>query len=102
MPEQPTIQIDSEISRAWSVPTPFYTDPVVFALEKERVFARTWQVVGHRAQVAKPGDFFTTELFGEPLLIVRGMQGELRGFYNVCRHRAGLPAEGCGSRKLFR
>jgi choline monooxygenase len=59
-------------------------------------------VVGHHDQLAKPGDFFTTELQGEPLLLVRGAQGELRGFYNVCRHRAGPPAEGCGSRKLFR
>jgi choline monooxygenase len=42
------------------------------------------------------------QFIGEPLLLVRGAQGELRGFYNVCRHRAGPPAEGCGSRKLFR
>jgi len=102
MPQQPAIQIDSDIARAWSIPAPFYTDPGVFAQERERVFARTWQVVGHRGQLATPGDFFTTELLGEPLLLVRGAQGELRGFYNVCRHRAGPPAEGCGSRKLFR
>ena len=54
------------------------------------------------SQVAKPGDYFTTELAGEPLLFVRGTDEKLRGFYNVCRHRAGPPAEGCGSRKLFR
>src|SRR5437899_10630932 len=66
------------------------------------MFARTWQVVGHVHQLANPGDYFTTELAGEPLLIVSGAQKELRGFYNVCRHRAGPPAEGCGSRKLFR
>ena len=54
------------------------------------------------ARSAAPGDYFTTELLGEPLLLVRGSDGELRGFYNVCRHRAGPPAEGCGSRKLFR
>jgi choline monooxygenase len=101
MPE-PAIQIDPEISRAWSIPASFYTDPGVFQQEKERIFARTWQVVGHHDQVAKPGDFFTTELSGEPLLLVRSVQLELRGFYNVCRHRAGPPAEGCGSRKLFR
>src|SRR6266446_4788121 len=102
MTEQPAIQIDSDISRAWSIPAPFYTDPGVLAQEKERVFARTWQVAGHCRQLAKPGDFFTMELLGEPLLLVRGAQGELRGFFNVCRHRAGPPAEGCGSRKLFR
>src|SRR5580700_5179552 len=102
MSKLPALQIDSDISRAWSVPGPFYIDPEIWAQENERIFARTWQVVGHRAQLAKPGDFFTTELLGEPLLLVRGAQSELRGFYNVCRHRAGPPAEGCGSRKLFR
>ena len=102
MSKLPALQIDSDISRAWSVPGPFYIDPEVWAQENERIFARTWQVVGHREQLAKPGDFFTAELLGEPLLLVRGAQGELRGFYNVCRHRAGPPAEGCGSRKLFR
>ena len=94
--------IDSEVSRAWSLPAHFYTDAEVFAAEKEKIFSRTWQVVGHRSQLTNPGDYFTTELQGEPLLLVRGAQGELRGFYNVCRHRAGPPAEGCGSRKLFR
>jgi choline monooxygenase len=97
-----TLHVDSDISRAWSIPAPFYSSAEVFALEKEKIFASTWQVVGHRHQLANPGDFFTTELLGEPLLLVRGTQGELRGFYNVCRHRAGPPAEGCGSRKLFR
>jgi choline monooxygenase len=102
MPQPPALDIDSDILRAWSIPASFYTDPRVFAREKERIFAPTWQVVGHRRQLAKPGDFFTTGLLGEPLLLVRGAQGELRGLYNVCRHRAGPPAEGCGSRKLFR
>jgi choline monooxygenase len=102
MNQLPVLQIDSDISQAWSIPAPFYTDPEVAARETERIFARTWQVVGRREQLAKPSDFFTTELLGEPLLLVRGSLGELRGFYNVCRHRAGPPAEGSGSRKLFR
>jgi choline monooxygenase len=96
------VAVDSDIARAWTLPSYLYTDPSVFDTEKERIFARSWQVVGHRDQVANPGDYFTTELVGEPLLMVRGTDGKLRGFYNVCRHRAGPPAEGCGSRKLFR
>jgi choline monooxygenase len=95
-------EIEADISRAWSLPSRFYTDPAVFAAEKEGIFSRSWQVVGHRHQLANPGDFFTTELQGEPLLLVRDENAKLRGFYNVCRHRAGPPAEGCGSRKLFR
>jgi choline monooxygenase len=96
------LQIDPDISRAWSIPAWWYTDPEVLALEQERIFRRTWQVVGHVHQAAKAGDYFTCEVAGEPLLIVRGADRQLRGFSNVCRHRAGPPAEGCGSRKLFR
>ena len=95
-------QVEAGIERAWTLPSRLYTDNSVFALEKDRVFSRTWQVAGHASQVEKPGDYFTTDLAGEPLLFVRGLDGKLRGFYNVCRHRAGPPAEGCGSRKLFR
>jgi len=97
-----SLRIDPDISRAWSVPAHFYTDPAVFVQERDRIFARSWQVVGHVDQLKSRGDFFTTELQGEPLLLVRDAQGKLRGFYNVCRHRAGPPAQGCGSRKLFR
>jgi choline monooxygenase len=97
-----SLQVDSDIARAWTLPSNLYTDEEVFAAEKKRIFERAWQVVGHRDQVANPGDYFTTELAGEPLLLVRGSDEKLRGFYNVCRHRAGPAAEGCGSRKLFR
>jgi choline monooxygenase len=95
-------QIDAEIARAWTLPASLYTDASILAAEREKIFARTWQVAGHASQVANPGDYFTTDLIGEPLVFVRGLDGRLRGFYNVCRHRAGPPAEGCGSRKLFR
>lgn len=97
-----SISIDSDVARAWTLPSHLYTEASAFAAEKENIFARSWQVVGHHGQVANAGDYFTTELVSEPLLIVRGSDGKLRGFYNVCRHRAGPPAEGCGSRKLFR
>jgi choline monooxygenase len=96
------LQIHRDIARAWTIPASFYIDPDVFYREREKIFARSWQVVGHRSQLPKPGDFFTTELQGEPLLLLRNAHGKLKGFYNVCRHRAGPPAQGCGSRKLFR
>jgi len=94
--------IDPEISRAWTLPSHLYTDPSVLNEEEKQIFSRTWQVVGRGDQVANSGDYFTTELAREPLVIVRGADAKLRGFFNVCRHRAGPPAEGCGSRKLFR
>ncbi|HLZ40336.1 MAG TPA: aromatic ring-hydroxylating dioxygenase subunit alpha [Candidatus Sulfotelmatobacter sp.] len=98
----PLLKIDADVARAWTIPAQFYTAHSVFEQEKRQIFSRTWQVAGHSSQIAKPGDYFTTELGGEPLLQVRGSDGLLRGFYNVCRHRAGPVAVGCGSRKAFR
>ena len=97
-----SFSIDPEIARAWTLPARHYFDPETYQSEREKIFHRTWQVVGHRDQLVKARDYFTIELAGEPLLLVRDQNGEVRGFYNVCRHRAGPPAEGCGSRKVFR
>jgi phenylpropionate dioxygenase-like ring-hydroxylating dioxygenase large terminal subunit len=98
----PSSLIDSDIARAWTLPARYYIESDVVGQERDRIFSRTWQVVGHHHQVANPGDYFTTQVAGEPLLVVRDSSHQLRAFYNVCRHRAGPPAEGCGSRKLFR
>jgi choline monooxygenase len=97
-----SFEVDSDIARSWTLPASLYTNATVFETEKKKIFSRSWQVVGHHDQVANPGDYFTTELSGEPLLVVRGADDKLRAFYNVCRHRAGPPAAGCGNRKLFR
>ena len=91
-----------DIAHASTLAAPLYFDPTRFEEEKARVFSATWQVVGHIHQVASPGDYFTFELIGEPLVIVRGEDNVVRCFHNVCRHRAGNPASGCGNRKLFR
>ena len=96
------IDIDPSVGHSWTLPADVYLDPALLEREKQDLFGKTWQIVGRRDQVANPGDYFTAQLAGEPLLIVRGSDGALRGFYNVCRHRAGPPAEGCGSRKVFR
>ncbi|HSF15540.1 MAG TPA: SRPBCC family protein [Vicinamibacteria bacterium] len=90
-----------ELSRASTIPSSWYLDPAFLSLERERVFFRTWQWVGRAADVSRPGDYFTHELLGEPLLISRDEAGTLRGFYNVCRHRAGPVAARCGNRKQF-
>ncbi len=95
-------EIDANVARSWTLPASVYSDAAVLEREKKDIFWRTWQIVGRREQVAEAGDYFTTDLLGEPLLFVRDQTGRLRGFYNVCRHRAGPPASGCGNRKAFR
>lgn len=65
----------------------FYCDAELFEREKQRLLLRHWHCVGHQSQVCGPGDFFTAEIFGESVIIVRGTDRELRALLNVCRHR---------------
>ena len=91
------------LDHAWTIPSPWYFDEQVERLERESVFAKNWTVVGRADQVRVKGQFFTQEIGGEPLVVARGDDGELRAFYNVCRHHAAAvvtEAQGCA--KQFR
>ena len=91
------------LAEAHTIPAPWYLDPAVEGLEQRHVFGGNWQAVGRVDQVANPGDYFTTELAGEPILVVRGADGRLRAFYNVCRHHAAAVATTpCGHAQSFR
>ncbi|HKV23349.1 MAG TPA: aromatic ring-hydroxylating dioxygenase subunit alpha [Candidatus Acidoferrum sp.] len=91
------------IEEASTIPAPWYFDPRIAELERSSVLSSTWQVVGRLDQVRDKGQFFTAELAGEPLVIVRGDDGQLRAFYNVCRHHAAaVVPEACGCAKQFR
>jgi choline monooxygenase len=79
---------DLPLPQAQTIPARWYSDPEVYALERRAVFGDTWQVAGRLACVADPGSFLTTDIAGEPILVVRDEQGVLRAFSNVCRHRA--------------
>jgi choline monooxygenase len=105
-------QVNPQLECAETLPSRFYTDPAVLALEKERIFRRTWQLVGTLGQpcgevnsakrtIADPESYFTFDFAGEPIVVVRDAAGTLRAFSNVCRHRAGPIAEGAGCRKVF-
>ena len=76
------------LAEAWTLPAPWYVDPRVLDLERRTVFSRSWQMVGRAEQVREPGQFLTGEVAGEPILVVRGSDNILRGFFNVCRHHA--------------
>src|SRR5438105_2092543 len=91
------------LEQAQTIPSSWYFDEDVFELEQRAVFGDTWQVVGRADQIAQPGSFFTAELAGEPILVVRDEAGMLRAFYNVCRHRAARVAtEAHGHAKKLR
>jgi choline monooxygenase len=92
---------EKNLARASTLPARCYFDPEMAVQERERIFARTWQPVGRQEQLLRSGDFVATEAAGEPLVLVRDGEGELRAFSNVCRHRAGSVAAGCGNRQTL-
>src|ERR1700737_3956141 len=85
-----------DLARAATIPARWCTDPDFLRLEREKIFACTWQPVGYATSVAQPGDYFACEIMGEPIVIARAKDGQLRAFSNVCRHRASLIVEGKG------
>ena len=80
----PNLALDS----ASTIPSSWYTNKDFYQLELETVFSQSWQLAARADQVAEAGKYVTTDIAGEPIVIVRGNDGVLRGFFNVCRHHA--------------
>lgn len=76
-----------EVAR--TLPAYAYADRAFHGFEQDCIFARTWQLVGRAEQLREVGDHVVAEVAGKPVIAVRGGDGVLRGFFNVCRHRAG-------------
>src|SRR5258707_5862308 len=91
------------LAEASTIPAPWYVDPRIAELERLNVFSKTWQLVARTDQVQKPGEFVSTTVAGEPIVIVRGNDNVLRAFYNVCRHHAAaVVTQPCGQASLLR
>ena len=92
--------LDRENAR--TMPSGFYTSETFSELENEYIFRREWVCLGHVGEIANPGDFFTTELVGEQLLVSHAYDGKIYVLSNVCRHRANLvETSECGNRRSF-
>ncbi len=79
-----------------------YHDPAIHEFERTEWFRRDWVVVGREEDAAAPGTYFLASVDDEPLIVVRGRDGLLRAFYNVCRHRGtAVVEEPCGRAVRF-
>ena len=107
------LDVHEKIECAQTLASRFYIDPAILEIERRRIFQRTWQLVGTlnlpcgeangvKRTISDPETFFTADVAGEPIVVVRDKQGELRAFSNVCRHRAGPIALGSGCRNVLR
>src|SRR5688500_7852114 len=76
------------LEQASTIPSSWYVNKELYELELKTVFSSTWQLAGRLDQVSQPGQYVTADIGGEPIVVVRGGDGLLRAFYNVCRHHA--------------
>jgi len=87
-----TPRLDAEAptaaSQRWTLPSWCYNDAALFEAERSRLHLPAWQLVCHVSQVPEPGDAMTLDYLGQRLFVVRGADGRVRSFHNVCRHRA--------------
>jgi choline monooxygenase len=106
MPTLPSFEIDAEIGRAQTPPAWVYRDPAAFEVQRERLFARSWQLVPGAERAKSPGHVLPFTLLpgclDVPLLLARGQDGVLRCLSNVCTHRGTLVVEGEGHLSTLR
>ncbi|MDH3691780.1 MAG: aromatic ring-hydroxylating dioxygenase subunit alpha [Gammaproteobacteria bacterium] len=95
-------RLELSTESASSLPNAAYTSEAFLLLENQRLFTRTWILAGIGAQIPRPGDIVPTAVAGQPLILVRGQEGDVRAFHNVCRHRGTrLVSAPCSGRKTI-
>ncbi|PCJ44990.1 MAG: hypothetical protein COA99_05970 [Moraxellaceae bacterium] len=93
--------VKAPLSEASFLPSEYYGNDMHFLREKTTILQRNWIVVGRWEQVENTGDYFTIDLFEEPIVIVRDQNNTVKALSNVCRHRAAAVAQGSGNTKHF-
>jgi Rieske 2Fe-2S family protein len=86
-------QVRRPVDQARMLPPRVFHDPAVFEYEQDAWFSRTWLCAGRDEDAAQPGDYFLARIAGEAVVVVRGTDGALRAFHNVCRHRGSVLLE---------
>jgi Rieske 2Fe-2S family protein len=93
----PRSKATQTLARAKSLPQRYFVSPKIFADEQKRIFAKNWLLVGHQSQIANAGDYFLATIAGESVIVISDQRSQVRGFFNVCRHRGSrLKEEVCG------
>ncbi|MDQ5846617.1 MAG: Rieske (2Fe-2S) protein, partial [Acidobacteriota bacterium] len=79
---------NAPLEKASTIPASWYVSEQLYRLELQTVFTDSWQMLCRADQVETPGQYVTGEIADEPIVVVRGNDNQLRGFFNVCRHHA--------------
>ncbi len=94
-------EVTQLLEDGFTLPAEFYTDERILELEDYWIWQRLWQPAGIVHELKEVGDYLTTKVGSVPVVVVRGRDGELRAFVNICRHRMHIVARGCGNRKTL-
>src|SRR5436309_12199767 len=79
--------VETVPERSLTLPARYFYDDEIFKAERERIFYPAWHCVGHVNELAEPGQFLTFDIFDQSIVAVRGDDGVIRSFHNVCQHR---------------
>lgn len=93
---------DPVANRSFSINTRCYRDPQFLKIEQQQIFHKSWQFLCHEEKLREPGSYLATEIQGQSIVAVRDENGELRAFYNVCKHRGHELLQGEGQTQLIR
>ena len=97
-PEQP---FSNDPQASYTLASRYYTDANIYEQEKAAIFWKSWVYVGHTSQLQQAGDYLTTDIHGQQVLIIMHQGGELGAFFNVCPHRGHQLLEGCGNTRVI-
>jgi len=84
---QACIGMLNERDPSFSLPQPFYCDDQVFALDMQEIFGKEWLIAGMTCEIPAKGNFISVQIGKNPVIVVRGAEGKIHAFHNVCRHR---------------
>ena len=99
--EEKLARVTQPLPQAYTLPPEAYTDPEIYELEKKKFWGDVWHPVARIDQVSKAGDYLSIDLFGQPLMVVHGQDGNIRVMSRTCLHRAAPVAQGCGNANKF-
>jgi choline monooxygenase len=94
-------RFERDPERSYTLPARHYIQPGIYEREKERIFYRSWNFVGHGEQLRDAGSYVTCQVADQNIFVIRAKDGQLRAFYNVCAHRAHELLRGCGTAKVI-
>ena len=89
-------RFSSDPDEAYGLPRHYYLDEEIFQREIEEIYLKTWQFIGAIHDVPDPGSYFAANILDQPLFVIRGKDGEIRAFHNVCAHRGHELVTGSG------